>query len=583
MRDSFQTQEIESLLSAFHEMKAESDGYLHKRFKETFVHTAVYSDAKTSGKSLLIGGKGSGKSAILYAHEVEHKNDFVAVASVTLDDLPFTGIFNFFYSSYSQSISTLRNNRSEIADMIEIEKVTCYAWKNALLSSVLLSTANSLANSGQLQDNESNVIAKIRTVLNEMIGSSTSKSELAESSQPIYAFLFSYFISLQEKIEQMILTGESNTPTFLAKITNALIDQLAEPIEVRLSALAADLNLILNRLNKRVYLRLDKFDDYYDKFYQQLDKSASRRSQERSDRKEFLRSLLEGLVLAARDIKDYPEFRNVDVLIAIPLDKYLELGLREQMDLYRRRVVSIYWSPKELFAFVNQRIHAALKLSGPVDQSWHEVFPKTVRNGANKQPEDSFLYVARHSLWKPREMQMHIYRLFQTMKENRCLALNDDQIRDSIKISCAEIIKREFTVEFHKEYPGIDRLLNQLENVKLKTVMPYSVVCNLISGVPLADDITSPDEVLKRLYKMGIVGIRVVRPSDDRFPFPPTVTQERNIISYRFHHNYPEDSPFAPNSTIVFHPMFIDKIAATHEVSYIIHELKWEMYDDKSG
>ncbi len=579
MRDVFRPEEIENLLSAFHEMKAENDNYLRTKFQEIFVHTTVYSDAQLSGKSLLIGGKGSGKSAILYAHEVENKDSYASVASVTLDDLPFTGIFNFFYSSYSRSLSKLDANRSEITDLIEIEKVTCYAWRNALLAVVLLSAASSLVDSHELSDSELTIVRKIKTTLEDKVGASIHKNDLGKTSPTIYAFLFLFFTFLQEQIESVISKDGPNLAALFAKLTASLLERLAQPTEEELSNLAAELNPILKRLKKRVYLRLDKFDDYYDKFYRQLDRGSNGTSQETKDRKAFLTSLLEGLVLAARDIKNYSEFALVDVLIAIPLDKFVELELREQMDLERRRVVSIFWSPKELFAFVNQRIHAALSLNVPVEQAWHEIFPKTVRNGATGQPEDSFLYVARHSLWKPREMQMHVYGLLKSMKENGNKTLDDRQIRESVKASCTQIIKQEFTVEFSKEYPGINRLLNQLENVKLKTVMSYSEVCDLISGIHLADDITAPDEVMKRLYKMGILGIRVVRPNEDKTP--PTVMQDRNSISYRFHHNYPEASPFAPSSTVVFHPLFIERIAAKHEASYIIHELKWEMYGGK--
>jgi hypothetical protein len=572
---------IKSLLSAFFEMKAENDDYLRHNFANTFVHTAVYSQAQLEGKSILIGGKGSGKTAILIANETEHAKRYAAVAHVSLDDMPFTALFNFFYRSYTSALSSVQEKYSDVSDILEIEKVTCYAWRNALLALVLLRTADSLLTANDLTDAERYNVTNVKRALERQAQASLEAEPLLPSDSPlIYAFLFLFFTLLQQEIEDLVNKDAPNIAVLLARITQKLLKTITQPTQPDLEGHAAIINAILTRIDKKVFLALDKFDDYYDKFYKNIREIKPQQdgAQEIVSRKAFLRSLLEGLVLAARDIKTYPAYERVETLFAIPLDKFVELELRERMDLERRRVIPIRWSPKELFHFVNRRIHTALALkTQAVDQAWYEIFPRTVHNGATKQPEDSFLYFARHSLCKPRELQMHVYYALKRLETNGGDALDEDQIRESITESCGAIIRQEFLEEFSREYQGLPALLTQLVNAKLKTVMAYSDVCDIVHGIKLSEDISTPDAVLQRLYKMGIVGARVIRPVQELLP-SPTVKQNGQHVAYRFYYNYPDTEPFAPNSIVLFHPMFTDYIGAEHHEDYIINELRWDMF-----
>jgi hypothetical protein len=65
-------QQVTRLHEAFSTLKAERDNYLKKKFDQTFVETSVYDDAQQAGKTLLIGGKGSGKTALLFAQEIQN-------------------------------------------------------------------------------------------------------------------------------------------------------------------------------------------------------------------------------------------------------------------------------------------------------------------------------------------------------------------------------------------------------------------------------------------------------------------------------------------------------------------------------
>jgi hypothetical protein len=573
--------QLEKLLSAFSEIKAETDSFLIDHFDKTFVHTKVYDDAQIHGKPLLVGRKGAGKTALLYGFRKEQKNLYVNSSTITLDNMPFNGLFNFFYSDYKKTIQKL-SGKSDITDFIELEKITCFAWKNAILGVSILSACKGLKSDNKIwselsKDNKS----QVEEILNE-VESIVIKVEdqYHVGDSLIFAFLFFFFTGFQELIEANIDADAPNIGALLAKLVADLLSKLNKSIEDKLRKCGKEISLILSSLDKKLFIGVDKFDDYYDKFYKEMEFIAneSDRNKKIRDRKTFLTALLEGLILAARDLKTYKEFSWIDTLFAIPMDKFLELHLRERNDLERRRVIYLQWSPPELFSFANKRIKEALNLPDNDQKAWYEIFPSTVPNGATNQPEDSFLYVARHSLWKPREIQMHIGFLLEQMQKNKGKVLSGKQIRESIKISCREIVRQEFREEFAKEYPGINSILNQLENSKISTVMRYQDVCNILQGEKLSDTITSVDGIMIRLYKMGVIGVRVVRPSQE-FNHIATIMQNRVNVCYKFHYNNMEMNPFAPQSSIVaFHPMFMDVIAAEHTESYIVNELKWGMW-----
>lgn len=577
MPDTLSNSQMSKLIEAFNELKAENDRFLRERFEQTFVGTAGYESAKMAGKTLVVGGKGSGKTAILYAHKVKNRERYLAVADISIDQLPFTAIFNFFFDAYTRTAAKMTVSGTELQDLLEIEKITSYAWRNALLAIALLQATEALCEGGDLTPRERIDIEGVRNDLRHMCGRGPVEPRSRESSSAAFAFLYLFFAGLQEVVEKIIDQSYPTVAMLLANLLEALIKKTDANVEDRLSEYARPINEVLDRLGKRAFISLDRFDDYYDKFYAEIHPSGSASANgETFRKKQFLRSILEGLVLAARDIKGIEQYRNIDALIAVPQDKFVELELRERMDLERRRVTTVSWSPTELFSLVNHRIHAALSLNGPIDKAWYEVFPREVKNGATGQAEDTFLYLVRHSQWKPREIQMHVTELLERIRRNEGRQITEDQLRECVRSSCGKIVQQEFRVEFAKEYPGLHQLLNKLMSSRKTTVMPYDAVCDLVKGVSLADDVSTADDVLKRMYKMGLVGARLERNNFDRLA--PTVVQGHIHILYRFNYNSPDTSPFASNSTVVFHPMFFDVIGAAHTEDFIVHELRWEMY-----
>jgi hypothetical protein len=302
-----------------------------------------------------------------------------------------------------------------------------------------------------------------------------------------------------------------------------------------------------------------------------------------ANRKDFLSSLLHGLVLSARDLQRDAQFKWVHMLLAVPQDKFLELHLRERADLEHTTVLRLTWTPRELYRYVNKRIAYALglPLDGPVTP-WDQLFPFSVTNCSVREvKEHSFLYIVRHSLWRPRQIQMYLNAIFDLMESERC-AGSEELFQKAVKIGAREIINNEFVEEFQTEYPNIKSVLRRFEGLSLKTVDKYSSLCDRIGKTALFEDVSTPDEVILRLYHMGVLGTRTVLQTKHSESTDATITQNHQEVSYRFCYNSPVNNPFSSlssNVEIVFHPMFFEYLNVKHDARYVVNQLMWDMYE----
>lgn len=210
---------------------------------------------------------------------------------------------------------------------------------------------------------------------------------------------------------------------------------------------------------------------------------------------------------------------------------------------------------------------------------WYFLFPSTVENNSIKgAKEDSFLYLLRHSLWKPREVQMYIQALLDRLFSGGHNFDERERIfQQTIQEQSKKIIQKEFEPEFKKQYPRLWNLFSQLKASRIETVMKLSDLMDSLSSNGLSSEVTQKREVLRRLYLMGVVGVRRVLPSkqtgDDA-----TITQNRQEVCYMYSFSSTDRDPFAESCDVCFHPLFFDELGAEHIAPYIVNELRWEMF-----
>jgi hypothetical protein len=379
--------------------------------------------------------------------------------------------------------------------------------------------------------------------------------------------------SLSDLIQTVLdENGAGDWASTITKIMARLSGRMEGSMSEQLRRPMMEVRQILNRHGKKVLLTLDRFDDFYDEFLYRQDNEQSV-----MEKRDFLASLLKGLVLAARDLRrDDREYGWIKMVFTIPADKFIELHLRERADLESNHVVRLEWTPHELLELVNRRIALALDLpERDLPNAWRILFPFEVTNGRVKTvKEDSFLYLVRHSLWNPREIQMYLKAIFNEMERRRQPA-DEEMFRSVVSRETERIIKGEFIGQYIGEYYGLMRMMGRLGNVRLRTVMMYEDLCDKLSGIELFAGCRTPDQTVLRLFHMGVVGLRINATRDHAHHI--VVNQLRQEIIYRYCYNTDEHDPFSPGCQVCFHPMFFEYLNLVHEEPFVVNQLSWEM------
>jgi hypothetical protein len=570
--------QLERLISAFDHVKAENDPLLVDPDANAFVSTRVYQQTTKRRWCLVVGGTGSGKTALLLGFQHLERERFVSVVNILADDFPLEALFNFFYSSVLRSQAKLKKDLpqgADLPDFVDPVKISEYAWENSIKYCAIQAAATQLLQEPaafDLTDSQVKTLKKACRRVSRLVGLRTSASSLLQPSEAVYALLIYFFHTVQDVIDRGVNHKTESMAVLLASITLRLGRLWRSTLDKPMAEATSIIGMALDRYSKRTLVTLDKFDDYYDTFSKKYSKDASPAS-----RHDFLSAILEGLVLSTRQLSTDPQFDWISGLITIPRDKFLELHLRERVSLEDEEGVWLRWTPRELYEYVNRRIAHALELTS-VEGAWEHLFPFDVTNATVKEVrENSFLYLVRHSRWRPRELQLYLKRIFQLMDESRRPG-DETMFRRAVKVQSEETIREEFREEWNVEYPGLKGVLRKLETVGLKTVMPYEDVCSAISRVSLLSEAKPVDELMLRLFHLGVLGVRAILQGPRADQSDATINQNRQHVAYRYYYNTPHSEVLTQGAVVAFHPMFFEYLNILHEEKYVVNHLLWEMF-----
>jgi hypothetical protein len=570
--------QLERLIEAFDHVKAENDPLITDPHANAFVSTRVYRQTIRKRWCLVVGGKGSGKTALLLGFQLLEKRRFLSIVNIEADKFPLEALFNFFYASVLHSQKKLKDELpqgTDLPDFVDPVKISEYAWGNSMKYCAIQSAAQELLNrSSEFSINESEVktLKKACRRVARLLGERSSASQLLKPTEAVYALLIYFFHTVQEVIDKTVNHKTESLAVLLASITLQLGRHWRATLDKPMAQAADIIKAVLQRHSIRTLVTLDKFDDYYDNFSRKYTRDPSPAS-----RHAFLSAVLEGLVLSTRRLSEDGQFDWISGLVTIPRDKFLELHLRERVSLEEEEGVWLRWTPRELYEYASRRIAHALEL-GTIDGAWEHLFPFEVTNGRVKEvKENSFLYLVRHSRWRPRELQLYIKRVLQMMDDTRRPA-GEIMFRKAVKMQSEDTIREEFREEYSVEYPGLAATLRKLETVGLKSVMPYEDVCSALSKASLFDESRSVDELMLRLFHLGVVGVRSILQGPRNTHADATIMQNHQHVAYRYYYNTAHTEALSQGSTVVFHPMFFGYLNILHDQKYVVNQLTWDMF-----
>jgi len=582
----------DDLLEIFSIDKAEDDRLLSDESANIFIETEVYKKITRKGRFLLVGRKGAGKTGLILGYKSRQENQKKHLNSeyITFDDFPFVATMSFFIGDFDEAIDKADigtigddNIRGELKDLIGPAYAFKYAWTNCLLYFCIYIACDKLLSDELVAGDEKKILISCMRDIEKKFPFLDCR--LSNHVGMFYGFLTELVGVMLKSLGEVIKNHNSDAQTSLSDEASLIAVLVAKSIDIANEDIRASnkelkraipvIQSELHQLSKTVLISLDKFDDFLFDVYQKMAKSQVALYVERQ---RFFMSVIEGLILAVRDIKLKDGFDWIGTLLTIPKDKYMELELRENSHILRNHVVSLDWEAGELLKLVKARFnHVMLKSLN--DARWDDVFDSPIQHlRVAAVKEDPFLYVLRHSLWRPREVLVYFSEVFRFMQRSHNGAPLSDLMIAAVREMQRHIIENEIIVEFSKELPDLRSALRKLEVKQLSAVMPYHDFAAKLSGVRLSSTIFKTHDVATRLYYLGVIGVRKILTAP-RYGRNGSVRQNNVNVAYEFAYNCDDTEPFVDeNVQVCFHPLFFEYLRIRGPIDYVVNQLEWGMF-----
>lgn len=313
--------EFKKLQDVFISIKSEDETQTDW-WETVFVKTAVYNALQPLGRCILVGRKGSGKTALLGGHSMLHRGEYLAEGNILADNFPFQPLYDFYYRGLRNTVYKITEGESgDLPSLIEPIKLSHYAWRKTLLCYSVLLLGAQIEKLSDCKLDEKKAVLKYCEKMSKIAG--LDEDATAPSLEGILVF---FFRQIQDVVESVL---EKELPDF-TYLLSVLSTRLSHFIDVRtrteLEEVAELMRVMLARNNAPILLTLDKFDDYFDHFGRTYTPA-------RTSEMMFMSDLLEGLLLAVRDLRRSKLFNNVHMLFTLPADRFYDLPMRERAQL----------------------------------------------------------------------------------------------------------------------------------------------------------------------------------------------------------------------------------------------------------
>lgn len=214
---------------------------------------------------------------------------------------------------------------------------------------------------------------------------------------------------------------------------------------------------------------------------------------------------LTGLLLAARDVHDWARGLDLDVAptVFIRSDIYDSLSFPDKNKITQNLVETLTWTDEHtgensLKALIEQRIRVITSATG--QSPWDDVFSDQLMRGT----QHKFKHMAARTYLRPRDMiQFANLCLVNAKRANHDLIENQDI--GEARSSYSEYLVNELDDEIHEVFPEWRRYLEALRRVhKVRFQKPEFE--NAFNALHLERLDLTPDDALELLYRFSIVG-----------------------------------------------------------------------------
>jgi hypothetical protein len=227
--------ELVRLQEAFREAKAENDPLLLE--DHAFVQTKTYKRALDGYRSLVVGRKGAGKSALLLGFRREREEYYFAHGAIAIraDDFPLEALFSFFYSDSRRAMQKVLKQLSAISDLdgfLQPVRISAYAWSQTLRCAAVYIASRRLLLRGTLAPAQTKKLERARKAIAYYIGQPASHKD--SGPEVVFALLVYFFQTVQQVIDNTLGVHTHEISVALAAITHAIALKLSGGLDRRI-------------------------------------------------------------------------------------------------------------------------------------------------------------------------------------------------------------------------------------------------------------------------------------------------------------------------------------------------------------
>ena len=476
--------------------------------------------------ALVTGEKGSGKTAIRKGISLTQGTTFTGEATLDFKDLEFTSII--------KNLSDL----SSFSGVAQLTLITNY-WKYVLIIEAMKEYF--LRNHLNLSIRETrahNYLHKHGLIEHGVLG--------------IMGLLFEKCWKL---ISDMI-SGEKKPEVHDIALPSNLSPQVAEKVahfpmfESEFAAVSKDFAAVLRDRKECLYISVDG-----------LDRLRTSTPTEIST----IQIVFDGLAQATYELSISKDFADSLFLKAfLPYDRFLCLQLRDK-DKIDDRTGIIRWDYSSLKEFLSRRMaqHPRLGAKHTFDQQWHEIMPETLENTFYRVPENTYDYILRHTMYRPRHLQWHLKEL---AKKYPGAPMDVSMIPKALRESCKGLVDH-YLSEYAIDHPQLEAFLRRMKGYC--NVMVYAKFRQRVEDackyLNVSIDI---DKKIDTLYRIGVFGYVQELTEDHHkiqrvFRYCPPRKKGVNAYRCNFYYTKPHrrvTTVLEDGTLIGIHPMFFDFI-----------------------
>lgn len=489
--------------------------------KEVFARTMTYQRVLNQESYFIVGRKGSGKSTLTEQMGLQNPGKYSSHVGIDFSKISLSFIYSYYTNPQFQSdVSSTRGYRAEYLELVwECFLMICMMWSKKDLS-----------------------------YFSDWFRKEFEDDIEEYSDQDFFNSALSLSIEKFGEFQNSAICISRDTFSSLpARLSSRRFAEhvFGKNLLKAVAALSA---------SGTVLITLDGIDSaFHDYRMESMRFSGQEVDDYHHDRARVEIDLVKALVRLVSDVKakpkDYQVLATADFCIMIPLDLYQEIKWHHERDSYQLLAScrSLDWSGPELALMLRKRLEKLNsieidkhKFPAPRERLLElldECYPGLPKDipveiGGRIFKFPVFIYVLRHTFWRPREIIFHFVGLVSSFEYFRGnVPITEADVKAIVKEQAKALVASEFIDEFKSTIANINEILEafrfgpQYYSVQDLLYKLDSIVFDFYLN-PHAKEKSASDRKFRLLYEIGFLGLRLTDLQMSKYSRP------RNVFSF---------------------------------------------------